>query len=330
MKRRDALVGIAVLGAGMRGGRAQPTGMVARVGVLHAGSPKETPAVQREPFERGLREIGWVPGSNVLIDYRYADGDAAKLPQLAAELVRSGIDVIVARGGLAIRAARTATATVPIVMSAIDDPVAEGLVQNLSRPGGNVTGIALLAFDLDGKRLELLKETFPRIQRVAVLASPDNEPRGYKGRIAKLRAGAEALKTTIELFEVNRAEELPGAFASIERGRFDALMVRPDPRVMDPNRHQIVAMANKLRLPAMYWWRFYTEAGGLMSYGESIPEFHHRSASYVGRILRGAKAGELAIERPSKFELTINLKTAKALGIEIPKAIAFRADELIQ
>lgn len=329
MRRRDVLVGIALLGA-IKDAAAQQAGKLARIGVLHPGSAKEGPSVQREPFERGLRELGWIPGSNVVIDYRYADGDAAKLPQLAAELVRSKADVIVARGVPAIRAARNASASIPIVMSASNDPVAEGLVQNLSRPGGNITGIALLTFDLDGKRLELLKETLPAIQRVAVIASPDNEPRGYKDRIAELRAGASALKVSIELFEVKRAEELAGAFASIERGRFDALMVRGDPRVTDPHRHEIVARANKLRLPAIYWWRFYAEAGGLMSYGESIPGFHHRSASYVSRILKGANAGDLAIERPSKFDLTVNLKAAKALGIELPKAILFRADEVIQ
>jgi putative ABC transport system substrate-binding protein len=330
LKRRDALVGIAALVAGICGASAQPRVKVARVGVLHAGSSKEAAAVQREPFERGLRELGWVPGSNVRIDYRYADGDAAKLPQQAAELVRLGAVVIVARGGQAIRAARDATASIPIVMSAIDDPVGEGFAQNLSRPGGNLTGIALLAFDLDPKRLELLKETFPRLRRVAVLASPDNEPKGYPGRIAALRTDASALKVTIEILEVNRAEALSGAFAAIERGKFDALMVRPDPRVMDLNRQQIIAAANKLRLPAMYWWRLYTESGGLMSYGESIPGFHYRSANYVDRLLKGANAAELAIERPSKFDLTINLKTAKELGVEIPKAILFRADELLQ
>lgn len=314
----------------MCGAAAQPRGKVALVGVLHAGSSKEARAVQREPFERGLRERGWVPGSNVRIDYRYADGDAEKLPREAAELVRSGVDVIVARGGHAIRAASGATTTIPIVMSAIDDPVAEGFAQNLSRPGGNLTGIALLAFDLDGKRLELLKETFPRLRRVAVMASPDNEPKGYPRRIDALRADAGALKVTIEVFEVNRAEDLSVAFAAIERGKFDALMVRPDPRVMDPNRQQIIATANKLRLPAMYWWRLYTESGGLMSYGESIPGFHYRSANYVDRLLKGANAADLAIERPSKFDLTVNLRTAKELGVEIPKAILFRADELLQ
>jgi putative ABC transport system substrate-binding protein len=318
-----------LLGIAISRAEAQP-GKIPRIGVLHPGSTKEAASVQREPFERGLRELGWTPGSDVVIDYRYAEGDAARLLQLAADLVQSRADVIVARGGAAIHAARAASTSVPIVMSASNDPVAEGVVQNLSRPGGNITGIALLTFDLDGKRLELLKETFPAIGRLAVIASPDNEPRGYKDRIAEFRAGAKALKVQIEVFEVRRAEELAGAFASIERGRFDALMVRGDPRVTDPHRHEIVALAAKLRLPAMYWWRFYTEAGGLMSYGESIPAFHHRSATYVSRILKGANAGELAIERPSKFELTVNLKAAKALGIEIPKAVLFRADEVIQ
>jgi putative ABC transport system substrate-binding protein len=329
MKRRAAIVGIAVLAATAGRVMAQ-SGKIPRVGVLHAGSSKESATIQREPFERGLRELGWVPGSTVLIDYRYAEGNTSRLSVLAAELVRSKVDVMVARGNAAIDAARWTSATIPIVMSAGSDPVAEGIVQNLSRPGGNITGLALLTFELDGKRLELLKETFPGIGRVALIANPENEPRGYKGRIADLRADARALKVDLELFEVSQAAELASAFAAISRGRFDGLLVRAEPRLMDQQRHEIAAMAAKLRLPAMYWWRFYAEAGGLMSYGESIPGFHHRSAAYVSRILKGANPADLAIERPSKFELTINLKAAKALGVEIPKAMLFRADELIQ
>jgi putative ABC transport system substrate-binding protein len=329
MKRRAAIGIIAVLAT--KAGRViAQSGKIARVGVLHAGSAKEPASVQREPFERGLRENGWLPGSTVLLEYRFAEGNIAKLAELAADLVRSQVDVIVARGGVGVEAARKATSTIPIVMSASNDPVAEGLVQNLSRPGGNITGIALLTFELDGKRLELLKETFPGIRRVAVIANPENEPRGYKERIAVLRGDARRLRVELELFEITQAEEIAGAFASIGRGRFDGLMVRAEPRLMDQHRHEIVAMAAKQRLPAIYWWRFYAEAGGLMSYGESIPGFHHRSAAFVSRILKGANAADLAIERPSKFDLTINLKAAKALGIEIPKAMLFRADELIQ
>jgi putative ABC transport system substrate-binding protein len=328
VKRRDALLGIAALS--LAAGRAYSQAKIPRVGVLRPGSAKEAASVQREPFERGLRELGWTPGSNVLIDYRYAEGDSARLPQLAAELVRSRVDVIVAASVPAIRAARQAGPAVPIVMAATNDPIAEGLVQNLSRPGGNLTGIALLSFELDGKRLELLKDTIGTLSRLAVIANPTSEPRDYKDRMAELRASARSLKVNVEIFEVRRAEDIADVFATIERRGFDALMVRAEPRIMDPHRQQIVAMAAKLKLPAIYFFRFYVEAGGLMSYGESIPAFHQRSASYVSRILKGANAGELAIERPTKFELTVNLKAAKALGFEIPKAILFRADEVIQ
>ena len=285
--------------------------------------------MQREPFERGLRELGWVPGSDVVILYRYAEGDPARLPWLATELVKERIDVLVTTS-VAIEAIRRAAPHVPLVMAASADPVAEGLAASLARPGRNSTGIAIQTFDLDGKRLEILKEAFPQMRRVALLANPTAEPFGYPERIAKVRVGARGLKVDLEIFEVRNADELMAALAAIERGRFDALIARPEPRVMDVYRQQIVAAAAKSKLRAIYAFRFYAEAGGLMSYGESIPAFHHRSASFVSRILKGANAGELAFERPTKFELTVNLKTAKALGIEIPKAILFRADHLIE
>lgn len=286
--------------------------------------------MQREPFERGLRELGWNPGSNVIIHYRYGEGDAARLPLLAAELARERVDLVVTVGADGAQAVRAASPAIPIVLSATIDPVAEGLADSLARPGKNITGIALQSFDLDPKRLEILKEVFPNIRRVALIANPTAEPFGYKQRINELRDGARRLKVDIEIFEITGPEELAPAFTAIARGRFDALMARAEPRVMDPHRQQIVAAAARLKLPAIYWFRFYSEAGGLMSYGESIPTFHHRSASYVSRILKGAKAGEVAFERPSKLELIVNLKTAKALGLDIPKAIVFRADEVIQ
>jgi putative ABC transport system substrate-binding protein len=329
MKRRGAILGIALLGLAPAAG-AQLAGKVARVGVLRPGSSKEPASVQREPFERGLRELGWLPGSNVIIHYRYGEGDQARLPALAAELARERVDVIVAVGAAGAQAVRKASPDTPIVLSAAVDPVAEGLAETLARPGRNVTGIVLHTFDLDGKRLEILKEIFPQVRRVALIANPANEPFGYKQRMDAVRAGARRLKVDLEIFEVTNAEELVAGLAAIERGRFDALMARPEPRVMDQHRHRIVATAAKLRLPAMYAFRFYAEAGGLMSYGESIPAFHHRSASYVSRILKGVKAGDLAFERPTKFEFVVNLKTAKALGIELPKAALFRADEVIR
>lgn len=331
MKRRDAIVGIALLGAGVAGRvRAQQAGKVYRVGVLRPGTAKEPAWVQREPFERGLRELGWKPGGNVLIDYRYAEGNLAKLPSLAAELVGKSVDVIVVAGAQAALAVRQARASTPIVMAATNDPIAEGLTTNLARPGGSITGIAIHTFEMDGKRLELLKDAFPRIRRVALLANPAGEPKSYKERIADLREGAKRLDVDLEVLEITRRDDLVGVRSALERGRFDAMMARPEPILMDLIRQDIVAIAAKLRLPAIYAFRFYAEAGGLMSYGESIPAFHHRSASYVSRILNGANAGDLPFERPTKFELTVNLKTAKALGVEIPKAVLFRADEVIQ
>ena len=328
MKRRDAILGIALLGIPAARALAQQA-KVLRVGVLRPGSAKEPASVQREPFERGLRELGWVPGSDVVILYRFAEGDPARLPTLAAELVKERIDVLVTTS-VAIEAIRRAAPDVPLVMAASTDPVAEGLAASLARPGKNATGIAIQTFDLDGKRLEILKEAFPQIRRVALIANPTAEPFGYQERIAEVRAGAKRLKVDLEIFEVRSGNELLAALATIERGRFDALIARPEPRVMDVHRQQIVASAAKSRLRAIYAFRFYADAGGLMSYGESIPAFHHRSASFVSRILKGANAGELAFERPTKFELTLNLKTAKALGIEIPKAVLFRADHLIE
>lgn len=327
MNRRDALALLLCLAGGAH---AQQAGKVYRVGVLRPGTAKEPAGVQREPFERGLRELGWKPGANIIIDYRYAEGDAARLPALAAELISKSPGVVVAAGTQAAWAIRQANPGVAIVMAAANDPVAEGLAPNLARPGGNITGIAIHTFEMDGKRLELLKEAFPRIRRVALLANPTGEPKGYKDRIVELRDGARRLDVTLEVFEVTRKEEIPDALASIERGRFEGLMVRPEPRVMDLARHEIVAIAARLKLPAVYAFRLYVEAGGLMSYGESIPAFHHRSASYVSRILNGANAGDLPFERPTKLELTVNLKTAKALAVDIPKGVLFRADELIQ
>jgi putative tryptophan/tyrosine transport system substrate-binding protein len=327
--RRRALLAAAALLFAAPVVRAQ-SGKVARVGVLRPGSSKEPPSVQREPFERGLRELGWNPGSDVIILYRYGEGNATRLPELAAELIKEGVDVMVSPGAVPAQAIRAAAPTIPLVMAAAIDPVAEGFAESLARPGRNSTGIAIQTYDLDGKRLEILKEAFPQVRRVAVLADPSAEPFGYEKRIAELRAGAKRLKVALEVFEIKSVEELAAALAAIERGRFDALLVRPEPRVMDTHRQQIAATAAKLKLPAIYAFRFYVEAGGLMSYGESIPAFHHRSASFVSRILKGARAGELAFERPTKFELIVNLKAAKALGVEFPKAILFRADQVIQ
>jgi len=326
MKRRDAILGIALLGL-PAGGLAQRRN-VSRVGVLRPGSSKEPASVQREPFERGLRELGWAPGSDVVILYRYAEGDPTRLAQLATELVKERVDVLVATS-VAIQEVRRASADVPLVMAASIDPVAEGLAESLARPGKNATGIVIQTYEMEAKRLEILKEVFPHVRRVALIANPSVEL-AYARRIDELRSNAARLKVELQTVEVTSREELAAALASIERGRFDALMVRPEPRVMDSARHEIIATAARLKLPAVYAFRLYAESGGLMSYGESIPAFHHRSATYVSRVLKGAKPAELAFERPTQFELVVNLKTAKAAGLQIPKAIVFRANHVIE
>jgi putative ABC transport system substrate-binding protein len=329
--RRRFLVAIAALLATPLAANAQSTVKPPRVGVLHAGSSNEATSIQREPFERGLGELGWTPGANVLVDYRYAEGNAARLPQLARELVGSDVQVIVARGDAAVRAARDATASIPIVMSAwAGDPVADGIVKSFAQPGGNVTGLAGGTFELDGKRLELLKETFPKITSVAILANPRFEAGRYQEQIAAVQRNARSVKLQAQVFEVTRAEELAKAFDEMRRGRFGALLVRGDPLVLDHHRREIGELAAKYRLPAVYHWPFFVEAGGLMSYGISISALHHRSASYVSRILKGAKPGELPLEQLSELELVINLKAARGLGIEIPKAVLFRATKLIE
>ena len=309
---------------------AQSHGKVARVGVLSPGSAKEAPGIQREHFERGLREAGWRPGSDVQIDYRYAEGSVPRLKELAAELVRSRVDVIVARAPAAIQAAQQATQVIPIVMSASNDPVAEGFVRTMARPGGNVTGIATLAWQLDSKRLELLKDTFPRIGRVGVLANPDFDAGLFEERMASLRDNARALGLQLEIFVVRQREQFDEAFDGMRRAKVDALLVRADPHVIDHHRAAVAALAAQHKLPAIYPWRFFAEAGGAISYGTSIAGFHHRSAAYVSRILRGAKPAELAIEQPTQFELVVNVAAAKAQGIELPKSLLFRADHLIE
>lgn len=304
---------------------------VPRVGVLHAGSSKESPAAQREPFERGLRELGWIPGATVIIEYRYAEGDPAKLPALAADLVRLGVDVIVARANLAIAAARKATSSIPIVTSGYTgDPAADGVVNSAARPGGNVTGLGSSPVELDSKRIELLKDALPSIKRVGVVLNPTLDGPFALERMTRLQALARTRGVELRLFEVYRAQDIGPAFDAIGKANVDALLVRGDPQVLDPNRSDIAARALMLRLPSIYWWPFFVEAGGLMSYGDNFAAMHHRAASYVSRILRGEKAAELPIEQPSKFDLVLNMKTANALAIEIPKAVLFRADRIIQ
>jgi putative ABC transport system substrate-binding protein len=307
---------------------AQPATQVYQIGRLSAGQPLPESTAYEAAFRQGLRELGYVEGQNLVLAYRYAEGSADRLPALAAELVQRQVDVIVAGGVPAIRAAQQATRTIPIVMAGVTDPVGQGLITSLARPGGNTTGLSLLNEELPGKRLELLKETVPQSTRIAVLANPALP--AYASRMHNLTVAARALGLHMHVVEVRRADELAPAFAAMTRAGVDALLVIAEPALMDGLRGQVADLATTSRLPAMYDWRMYVEAGGLISYGPSLPDIYRRAATYVDKILKGAPPADLPVEQPTKFELVINLKTAKALGLTIPPTLLFLADEMIK
>jgi ABC-type uncharacterized transport system substrate-binding protein len=304
-------------------GAQQPS--MPRVGVLSPGKPPPDDAFrQQEHFEAGLRELGWTPGSNVVIDYRYADGNLDRLPALAAELVRIPVNVIVARG-LTIRAAREATATVPIVMAADPDPVRSGFVVSLARPGGNITGLSTLAPDLEAKQLELLRAVLPKLTRVGVLANA-NSP--STDETARLQATTQALHLALTESRINRSEQLATAFAAMKQAAMGAVLFRYDLWFIDPK--QVATLVRQHRLPTMHNLRQFVEAGALVSYGVDFAYLHRRVATYVDKLIRGAKAADLPVEQPTKFEFVINLKTAKALGLTIPQSLLLRADQIIK
>jgi putative tryptophan/tyrosine transport system substrate-binding protein len=307
---------------------AQPAGKVYRIGRLAPGSPEGSPFI--ESFRQALHERGYIEGQNLVIEYRWAEGRDERLPNLAAELVRLKVDVIVTGGSTAIRAAQQATRTTPIVMVGASDPVAQGFVASLARPGGNITGLSIVTPELLGKRLEILKETVPQSTRVAILANPGSAPTLSATTTGVLTIAAQGLGLQLQVVEVRRAEELDEAFAAVTRAGADALLVQGEPRLLDGLRGRIADLAAKHRLPAMYAWRMYVDAGGLMSYGVSLLEQYRRTAIYVDKILKGAKPADLPVEQPTKFELVINLKAAKALGLTIPSTLFFQADEVIQ
>jgi putative ABC transport system substrate-binding protein len=304
------------------------TGRRPVVGVLSPWASSYPAAGQREPFERGLRELGWIPGSTIAIEQRYAEGRSDRLPKLAAELVQLKVDLIVANGSLAIRAVREATDTVPIVMAVAYDPVREGHVHSLARPGGNVTGLTLGAQGrLEPKQLEMLKEAVSGLTRVGVLANRS----GDAAAAEELGGAARALSLRLQTFEVSRSEEIPEAFRTMTRAGVGAVLVRADPLVLDPQSAQTAALALRHRLPAIFpWLTIPGNYGGLMAYGVNMFDLHRRAASYVDRILKGAKPGDLPVEQPTKFELVINVKTSKALGLTIPQSILVRADQIIE
>jgi putative ABC transport system substrate-binding protein len=298
-----------------------------RIGVLVAS----TAAVQEtrlEAFRLGLTELGYIEGKNILLEYRYADGKPNRLPELAADLIRLKVDIILAVGGTPpAQAAKKATQSIPIVMVNVADAVGDGLVASLSRPGGNITGLSTYAPELSGKRLELIKDMLPGISRVAVLANRDFQ--GYSAQIREVEAAAQGLGLQLQATEVRGVNDLEGAFSSISAVRAGALMTLSDP-VTFSLLYWIVELAIKHRIPSNHLQEEYANAGGLISYGPSYTGLFRRAPSYIDRILKGAKPADLPVEQPTKFELVINLKTAKQIGLAIPPNVLARADKVIR
>jgi putative tryptophan/tyrosine transport system substrate-binding protein len=307
---------------------AQQATKVYRIGWLSAGPPPPMPTVQMQAFQQGLRDLGYVEGQNLVLEYRYGEGSAERLREVAAELVQLPVDVIVAVGASGTRGAQRATRTIPIVMTGNYDPVGEGFVASLARPGGNITGLSNLRAELIGKQLEFLKATVPQSTRIAVLANPASP--GYASLLHNLTKAAEALKLSLHVVELRRAEELDDAFAAMLRASADTLVVFSEPQLITPHRGRIADLAATSRLPAMYDNKTYVEAGGLMSYGANPLDTNRRVAVYVDKILKGAKPADLPVEQPTTFELVINLKTAQALGLTIPPSLLFQADEILR
>jgi len=306
----------------------QTASTVRRIGLLLPGNTRTTAVRgQLEAFRKGLKEYGWVEGQNIIVEYSFAEGREDALPAIAAELARLRLDVIVAESTVAIQAAKTVTQTVPIVMATSADPVGTGLVANLNRPGGNITGLSLQTAELSGKRLQLLTEIVPGLARVAVLSNPLNP--GEKSSVEQTKAAAQALGIETHVVEVQAPDKFESAFAAVTAAHAGALMVLPDP-LLYGQHPRIVTFTAASHLPALFPEREVAEAGGLIAYGPSIPASFQRAAAYVDKILRGAKPADLPVEQPTTFELVVNLQTARAIGVTIPTSILLRADEVIE
>lgn len=301
---------------------AQQAGTVARIGVLWPTS--ESPPL--EAFRQGLRDLGYVEGQNILVEYRYARGKDDLLPELAADLVRPKIDVMLTYGVTAARVAMRVTTTIPIVNGSMSDPVSAGLVASLAKPGGNLTGLTSRSPELGAKRLELIKEVVPGLSRLAILSTTG---RTALLALKEIELAARPLAVTVQALSVRRPDDFDSAVSSMTRGRAGALIVVPD-LMFTEHRNRLVDLVAKHRLPATYFSRDFVEAGGLMSYASSFTDQFRRSAVYVDKILRGANPAEIPIEAPTKFELVINLRAAKALGLTITPSLLLRADQVIE
>jgi putative ABC transport system substrate-binding protein len=305
---------------------AQQPAKIPRIGYLTAVTLAAI-AARIEAFRQGLRELGYVEGKNIIIEWRAADGKPDRLPALAAELVRLKVDVIVSAGPTVTRPAKEATTTIPIVMTFDNDPVGSGFVASLARPGGNITGLSTLAPEIGGKQLELLKEVIPKLSRVAVFGT--STAPGNAQSLKEIELVAKAFGVQRQYLDVKDHKDIETAFQAARKGRADAVLVLISP-VIFSQRKQLVDLAVKSRLPAIYPWPEFVEDVGLMSYGVRVTDLDHHAATYVDKILKGAKPADLPVEQPTKFEFIINLKTAKQIGLTIPQSVLYRADKVIK
>ena len=327
ISRRQVILalGASALAAPLAAGAQRPT-KVTPIGYL-SGPSLSANAARIEAFRQGLRELSYVEGKNIVVEWRSADGERDRLPALAAELVGLKVAVIVTGGGALTRAAKAATSKIPIVMTNDPDPVGDGFVASLARPGGNITGLSTFAPELSGKRLEILREVVPKLSRVAVLGS--STATGYAQTLKEIEPAAKAFKMQLQFLDVLHAKDIETAFRAASKGRAQGVLTL-NSAILGSQRAQIVELAVKNRLPVMYHQSEFAEAGGLMFYGVNVPDLNRRAATFVDKILKGAKPADLPIEQPTKFELVVNLKTAKALGIKIPQSVLLRTDKVIE
>ena len=326
MRRRDVLATLAAASLAFVPAAAQEAGKLPRIGFL-GNSTAALEADLLHAFGEGLRELGYVEGRNIVLEQRWAEGSYERLPALVAELLAAKVDVIVTAGTPAALATVRAAPAIPLVMVAVGDPIGVGLVQSLARPGGNATGLTSMTPDLEAKRLHLLRELMPRVSRIALIWNPDN---AYQLRDEReVRTAAAPLDIRVLSLPVRNDDELKAAFATIAREGVEAMLVPAD-RLFLHHRERIVAFARGSRLPLISAYRELVEAGGLMSFGPSYAVMHRQAARFVDKILKGAKPAELPVEQPARFELVIDLRTAKALGLEVPPALLARADEVIE
>ncbi len=328
MNRRDAVLATIALGAVPLAVLAQQPGKVWRVGFLSASNRAAMlDSRNYAEFQQGMRDLGYVEGKNLSIEWRFADGNTDRLPELAAELVRLKVDIIVTAGTLTSKAAQKATTTIPIVFGSVGDPVRTGLVKSLARPGANITGLSNLNVDIGPKRLEMLHTILPKLSRVALLMHPDNPNHAIV--LNDVQAAGQKRHITIEGVKARTPQEIDSAFALMRKQNVGAVLVSLDP-LFQQQKIQIAELAVKYRLPSMTADRQYAEAGCLVSYGSDLGDLFRRAATYVDKIVKGAKPADLPVEQPTRFELAVNVRTAKALGIKIPSELLLRADRVIE